>query len=309
MKLVKAAVLVGGALIATPAFAQDPDPAAGGTVEAGASGEVVADPNAPAADGTVAVDANAAAASGMGWWPTAAIDRPYMRGKGKISAGADFQYAAITLDDGMGNSISASADALSVNATYGISDQINAGVVYAIPLGIGDVDFNAAGNLTLWGGYQISHTPKLSISATVLFGVNLDNTDDMGIAAGLGAKYLLAPKIALFTGAPYGPGPVGDHLQIGLGDPAPISFDVPVGVMLQATPQLNAFVSTELAQFAINDDAGDSIFFGADYIPLALGGLFAVNPNIDVTATFALGDLKEAGFDLYAFSIGARWHN
>jgi hypothetical protein len=305
MHPLKVAALLGGTLIATPAFAQDPAPVVEGEASAGATTEGAT----MEGTATTTTDANAAIVGGTAFWPQSAIDRPYMRPKGKITAGADFGFAAFSFPDGMGGTTTVTADALGVNGTYGITDQINAGAIYAIPLGLGDTDFNAAGNLTIWGGYQIIHDPKLSVAATVSYGVNLDETDDMGIAAGLGAKYLVTPKIAVFTGAPYGPGPVGQHLEIGLGDPAPISFDVPIGAMFQATPQLNVFLNTALARFAINDDAGDSIFFGADYIPLSVGGLFAVNQNIDVTATFALADLKEAGFDLYAFAIGARWHN
>jgi hypothetical protein len=204
-------------------------------------------------------------------------------------------------------SVSATFDYFSLNAAYGISDQLNVGLAYAFTLGLADSDFELAGPLTLWGGYQISHTPKLSLSATAGFTVNLNDTDDMGIAAGLGAKYLLSPKLALFTGAPYGPGPVGNHLQIDLGEDGPITFAVPVGVQFQATPQLNAFVNTELATISISNS--DSIFFGADYIPLGVGGLFAVNHNIDVAASFNLFNLKENAFDIYTFTIGARWHN
>jgi hypothetical protein len=297
---VKLAALLGGTLLATPAFAQDPDPSMEGEYGAEVSGE------GAGMEGMATTDTNADVVAGTAFWPQAAVDRPYMRPKGKVTAGLDYGFAKLSVTVG-GMTVSGTGDAMALSAAYGITDQISAGLVYAIPLGLADNDFNAAGDLTLWGGYQIAHTPKLSISATVGFGIDLDNTDNMGIAAGLGAKYLLSPKLALFTGAPYGPGLVGDHLQISLADMGPITFDIPIGAMFQATPQLNAFLSTGLATIAISN-AGDSAFFGADFIPLTLGALFAVNQNIDVTAAFALADLKDAGFDLYAFSIGARWH-
>jgi hypothetical protein len=307
MNRVKAAVLVGGALFATPAFAQDPDPAAEGTVEAEVGAEVSTDGTTTGAEGTADVDVNAQVAAAA-FWPQAAIDRPYVRPAGKLTLGADFIWASISVTEPITmTTVTASIDALGVTAAYGINDKITAGLDYAISLGLGDGDFEAAGPLTLWGGYQISHAPKLSIAATVGYSINLDNTDDMGIAAGLGAKYLITPAFAVFTGGPYGPGLVGDHLQISLAEDGPITFGIPVGAMFQATPQLNVFLSTELADISISNS--DTIVFGADYIPLAVGGLFAVNSNIDVAASFGLANLKEDAFDAYAFSIGARWHN
>lgn len=300
-------VLIGSSLLfAAPAIAQD---ATGDATEA-TGDETVSDPNAtemtnpdPNA-GSVTATGNAM----MGWWPTSAIDRPYMRGKGKITAGLDYGLFKASFTDPLsGMSSSITADAINLSAAYGVSDQINVGLGYAVPLGVaGDNDFAAAGNLTLWGGYQIKHDPKLSISATAEFSVDLDNTDDMGLAAGLGAKYMLAPKVAVFTGMPYGPGPVGDHLKISLADSGPITFEIPVGGMYQATPELNVHAMTTLANISISNS--DTTIFGADYIPLYLGGLFAVNKNIDVQAEFGLPDLKEAQFDLYTITLGARYH-
>jgi hypothetical protein len=303
-------VLIGSSLLfAAPALAQD--------------ATVSGDASATTGDGTVSADANATettnpdpnaasvTATGsamMGWWPTSAIDRPYMRGKGKITAGLDYDlFKASFFEPITMTTISATGDALNLNAAYGVSDQINVGLMYFVPLGVaGDNDFNAAGTVDIWGGYQIKHDPKLSVAATADFNVDLDNTDDMGIAAGLGVRYTLAPKMAVFTGAPYGPGPVGQHLKISLADSGPITFEVPVGFMYQASPELNISAMTTLANISISNS--DTSIFGADYIPLYIQGLFAVNKNVDVQAQFGLPDLKEAQFDLYTVSIGARYH-
>lgn len=300
-------VLIGSSLLfAAPALAQDVSGDASATT---GDGTVPADPNAGM---TTPPDPNASVtATGsamMGWWPTSAIDRPFMRGKGKITADVDYGLLKFSFPNPitmMNDSIT--GDFIAIGGAYGISDQINAGLTYSIPLGVaGDNDFNAAGNLDLWGGYQIKHDPKLSVAATAEFNVDLDNTDDMGIVAGLGLRYTVAPKIAVFTGQPYGPGPVGQHLKISLATDGPITFEVPVGGMYQATPELNIMAMTTLANISISNS--DTAIFGADYIPLYLGGLFAVNKNVDVTAVFGLPDLKEAQFDLYTLSLGARYH-
>ncbi len=309
MRQLLKSVLIGSSLLAAaPALAQDAEVSGDATATTGDG--TVADPNA---NMNMSTDPNAASVTAtgsamMGWWPTSAIDRPYMRGKGKITAGLDYDlFKASFFEPISMTTISATGDALALTAAYGVSDQINVGLGYFGPLGVaGDNDFNAAGTLDLWGGYQVKHDPKLSVAATADFNVDLDNTDDMGIAAGLGVRYSLAPQMAVFTGAPYGPGPVGQHLKISLADSGPITFDVPVGFMYQATPELNVSAMTSLVNIGISNS--DTIIFGADYIPLYIGGLFAVNKNIDVTAQFGLPDLKEAQFDLYTVALGARYH-
>ncbi len=308
MKHITLALVAGGTLAASPAFAQDTtDPNAGATTEAGM--ETPADPNAPAMDPNAAASVDAGATvSAVGWSPSA-IDRPYMRGKGAITAGADFSFLTLSFPDPVtGMSSSITVVYLTLSGSYGITDKISAGALYSLSFGLGDGDFEAVGPLDLWAGFQISHSPKLSVAATADFAINLDNTDDKAIHAGLGVKYLLTPKVALFTGNAYGPGPVGNHLSISLATDGPITFDIPVGGMFQATPQLNIFARTALARIAISN-AGDSTFFGKDYIPLGLGGLFNLNKNLDIAAAFDLFDVKEVGFDLYTFTAGVRWYN
>lgn len=300
-------VLIGSSLLfAAPALAQD--------------ATVSGDASATTGDGTVSADANANAnvnadpnasvsATGnvmMGWWPTSAIDRPFMRGKGKITAGLNYGLgkASVTV---AGMTSSATSDGMNVSAAYGVSDQINAGLSYGVPLGVaGDNKFTAAGTLDVWGGYQVKHDTKMSLAATADFSVNLDNTDAMAINAGLGFRYMVAPKIGVFTGAPYGPGPVGNHLSISLASNGPITFAIPVGGMFQATPELNVHLMTQLASISISNSS--TTIFGADYIPLNLGGLFAVNKNIDVQAEFGLADVENSQFDLFQLTLGARYH-
>ena len=309
MRQMLKSVLIGTSLLAAaPALAQD--------------AEVSGDASATTGDGTVSADANAnmntnadpnasVTATGsamMGWWPTSAIDRPYMRGKGKITAGLDYTLYSLSFNNPITMMTeSVHADGIALNAAYGVSDQINVGFNYLVGLGaVGDNDFNAAGPLALWGGYQVKHDPKLSLAATADFTVNLDNTDDMAIHAGLGARYMVAPKIGVFTGAPYGPGPVGQHLSISLADSGPITFAIPVGGMFQATPELNLHLMTTLATISISNSS--TTIIGADVTPLSLGGLFAVNKNIDVQAEVGVPDLSGDAFDLLIFQLGARYH-
>jgi hypothetical protein len=292
-----------------PAEGSEVDPNAGGDMGASTGGEM---PTTMSTSG----------------WSKSAIDRPYFRGTGKITAGGDLSILKVSFPDptGMTSGASFTLDFITLRAAYGVTDQISVGLNYALSLGLGDGDFEAAGPLTLWGGYQIKHDAKLSLAATGAFSIDVDDTDTKAIGLGLGVRYTVAPKIGVFTGAPYGPGAVGGsgfggaagqlfgggHLSIELNGqdlaPSPITFGIPVGAMYQATPELNINVSTNLGSIAINEDAGDSVFFGADFIPLSIGGLFAVNDMIDATFNLALPDLKEDQFDVFVITVGARAH-
>jgi hypothetical protein len=312
MTRIKLAVFAGSALLAAPAFADDTtEPAAGGTVEAGGT---ATDPAAGGA-GTGMAATGTATGEAPTWWSRSLIDRPYVVNKGKIGAYADYGIVSISFDIG-GMTQTATGDGFGIGAGYGITDKITAGLQYGFTPGIiGDADSEIKGALGLFGEYQIMHDAKLDVTASADFDLDLCAGTDMNgdcvsgkaIHAGLGARYTLAPKMALFTGAPYGPGPVGQHLSISLETDGPITFAVPVGFMYQATPELNVHLGTELANLSISNS--DSVFFGADYINLSLGGLYSVTPNIDVAAMFLMPDLKEAGFDLYAFTLGARYYN
>jgi hypothetical protein len=305
MNRIKLAVFAGGALFAAPAFAQDStEPAAGG--EAAATGEASTGA-APTGEATVA----GAADAGSLTWSRSVIERPYIVNKGKLGAYAQLGIAKFSFTDPTsGMTTSFTGDGLGVGAAYGITDKISAGLQYSFTPGlIGDADSEIKGPLEIFGEFQIKHDGKLDITASVDLGLGLANDPvTKGITAGLGARYTLAPKMAVFTGAPYGPGPVGQHLSISLDDGNAASFDIPVGFMYQATPELNVYANTALGHIAFNDAAGDSVFFGADYIPVGIGGLYSATPNIDITANFQLPDVKEIGFDLYAFFLGARYN-
>lgn len=332
MNRLKLAVIASGALFATPVLAQDADPSMGGDTASGdmsAGGEAGMEGAPMEGTPTEATPTDTGmAAPAMTGWPKEAIDRPYYRDKGKSSAGADMSLLKIADPTGMGDGIT--VDFITVHGSYGITPQISAGLDYAFSLGLGDGDFQAAGPLTLWGGYQIKNEAKMSMAASAAFSVDLDDTDNMGIGLGLGFRYKVAPKIAVFTGSPYGPGAVGGtgfaggpfanifggggHLSISLADGGPILLDLPVGGMFQATPELNIYAMTSLASIGLSnspyvDDMGEqksAVIFGADLIPLTLGGLYAINEKMDVTASFALVDLKEVGFDLFTFTAGIR---
>lgn len=302
----KLALIAGGALFATPAFAEEPvvDPTA----------ETPADPNTGgAATGMEAT--TGATVPPAGAWSRSVVDRPYILGKGKIAAYGQYGIARVSgpnpIDPTM--TLSFTGDQFGVGGAYGVTDKITAGAQYGFTPGlIGDADSEVKGSFDIFGEYEVIRDAKLNVTASADFDIDLCGSIDMmgecssalGINAGLGARYTLAPKMAAFTGAPYGPGPVGQHLKISFD--GPIDFALPVGFMYQATPELNVHATTQLLNIGISDS--NTTIFGADYIPLTLGALYSATPAIDVVGTFGLPDLKN-GVDALTFAVGARWYN
>jgi len=254
-----------------------------------------------------AVTSTTPAESPMEPWPDVIIERPYVLPAGMLAAYADLEVARISFDvAGMSDSVT--EEGLHLGAGYGVTDKITAGFEYAFALH----EFEIKGPLTLWGELKLAHTDKLNIAASAALVVDLNASDAMGMStttetlvAGLGAAYKLTPTFEVFTGSPVGPGPVGQHLQIGFQSGAPITFDVLAGAGLQATPQLFAYASTNLAHISISNSANG--FFGADFIPLSVGAFYAANKQLDLGVFLNFPDLKNAQLDVLVFGAGLTW--
>lgn len=298
MQRLKLALIGSGLLFATQAFAADPAPTE-------ASAEVPPEANTEAAagmEGTVT-----ATASPTSTVPESAIERRYVAEKGKVHAYGAIDATTTSVPNTMtGMTSSSTGEGLGIGAGYGVTDKITAGAQYGFALN----EFEIKGPLALYGEYELVHDGKMSITASADLTFNFAADTAVALNAGLGARYLLAPKMALFTGAPYGPGPVGQHLTIGLNNDAPTTFDIPLGFAYQAMPKLFTYVDTNLATFVLVNkpmNTDSAFLIGDAFVPFRLGGLYALNKDIDVTAAFG-ADLKAFG-DSWGLSVGARWHN
>jgi len=297
-------LLIGSTLLlaAPAAFAQGDDASGGG----GGSATVGADANAGGAGASAGATVSTGGDAAMGAWSDQLINNPQTLPKGAIGVFGDFEILSISFSDPTTmTSVSSTAEFLALGADYGVSDKLDLGFTYALNVhdDAGTFQDFPKGPLDLHGAFNLVHKDKLSVTAGADFDINLDNTDDKSIHAGLSAKYMVAPKIAVYTGNPIPLGPAGQHLSIGLGTNGPITFAVPVGVALQATPQLFAFVDTTLASFSISNSSNAFIF--SDFIPVDVGALFRAGKDLDVGVTFQ-DDLKNAG-DFYIFGITARY--
>lgn len=266
---------------------------------ADASGEPAGDPSAApvaAPPMTPPGEANAA-------WSQSYIDRPLTLPAKMLSIYGDFDIANVSFTDPVsGASSSATVEGLQLGVAYGVSDKLTVGADYAVTL---HPDGSAKGPLDLYASFGAYHKDKLS--AAVGGGLIIDFTDPTSEQIFLGAaiRYQVAPKIAIFTGSPTtAPGPAGQHLQIGLNSKAPITFSIPVGVGLQATPQAYVYVDTTIADISISNSSNAFLF--SDFIPVDIGGLFAVSPKLDVGAHLSFLDLKGSASDL-VFGVSARY--
>lgn len=291
------------ALTAVPltALAQDADPPADPNAGGGGDGTAVA----PVADG--------GSMSGAAW-SKSVIDRPLTVLKGKLGAFADLYIAHVSFTI-LGMTSSATSEGLAVGAAYGISDKLEVGGSYAFSLH----DFEIKGTLTAFGAFALMHSDKLDLGASADIALDLNHPDPAStsggtnvgatIHAGLGIRYKVAPKFAVFTGTPWTPGTLGQHLTLGLNEGAAKTFSLPVGFGMQATPELFAYLNTTLFNLLLSDPgSGDRFSSIADYTPLTLGGFFAINKNLDAAASLSFLDLQNAG-DAYVITLGARYYN
>jgi opacity protein-like surface antigen len=278
-----------------------------------ASAQDAPDPAAPPPDGT-APPAATVTAEGGAMWGDAIIQRPLTMPKGKVGIYGDLDVARISLTIGTMTD-SATAEGLHVGFGYGVDDKLTIGAEYAFSLH----EFEIKGPLTLYGSYSLYNQGKLAIggSADLLVNFNGGGTVDpmtgatssstnLSLQAGLGIRYLLTDKIAVYTGSPIAPGPLGQHLSIGLNNSGPISIDIPVGLALQATPQVYAFVQTNVAHIGISNDSNAIIF--SDFIPLDIGLYYTASHALDVGAFLNLPDVENSKFDVLEFGVAARYY-
>lgn len=305
------------ALVAVPltALAQDAEPPG--------------DPTAVPPEGAGVPPANGGGA-GDAEWSRSVINRPITLRKGKLGASADLailHVAGITV--GTVTSDSVTSEALVVGAGYGISDKLEVGGSYGFSLN----EFEIKGVLTAYGSFSLLHNDKLDIGASADIALDFNNTTfntagesesntTLRIHAGALVNYKITPKMAVFTGnpgrimnvlgkEPSGAGPLGQHLSLGLSDGDDVkTFSLPVGFAFQATPELYAFLQTNLFDLTLSDvgDNGDRFSSIADYTPLALGALYSVNKNIDAGASVGFYDLQNPG-DILTITVGARYYN
>jgi hypothetical protein len=250
-------------------------------------------------------------------WSDAIIDRPLTMPKGKIGVYGDLdilRLSSSTTVGGVSMTSVVTAEGLGIGGGYGIDDKLEVGAEYSFSLN----SFEIKGPLSLYGSYAVFQKGKLTIGASgaLIIDLNGGTTVDpvtgasstnvnLALIAGVGARYKLTDKIAVYTGNPIAPGILGSQIHIGLNNSGAVGIDLPVGAAIQATPQLYAWVQTNLAHIKIANDSNSLIF--SDFIPVEIGALFAAVPHkVDVGAALDIPDLEHRPGDALVFSLLGR---
>lgn len=255
-------------------------------------------------------------------FPLQIDDRPLTLPKGKVEVHGGLPITVLPFIDNAGNRTTSTIVGLNIGGTYGIDDKTEIGADYTFGLSPGD----ASGLFAIHGAYLVLHDAKMDLAIAGALEVQPVGTfDSTGVAITqtmfalqLGAwfRYHIKPKISLFSGVPALPysgvslsrqgialPPVGYQLDLGLNNGGAIALELPIGVGYQATPNIYAFVATNLANIKISNVPNQFLF--ADFIPFSIGGFYSM-PKLDVGAEFA-DDLKQAG-DYLTFLIVGRYY-
>jgi hypothetical protein len=184
--------------------------------------------------------------------------------------------------------------AMGVEAGYGITDQIEAGL--STGLGI-DPEFEWSESLGLYAMYLALDQAQLDVAARVDVPLSfVDGADTFsGFVLGAPVRYLVMPQLAVYAGH--------GLLPIVTSDPSQVDLNLNVGVAFQAMPKLAVRLDTQPASIALSGDGNETSTYG-DFIPVSLLGLYAISNKIDLVVQVAFPSLEDAG-DLYAIGAGA----
>ena len=248
------------------------------------------------------------------------IDTPYVAPARSASAYGAFDLVHTSLtDDATGMTVGFTTEDLQLGGAYGITDRFTAGLQYGFPIAGDDVDRKRfQGPLAAYAMFSILHGDRLVLAATADFTADFCGTDNLSggcaiasaIHAGVGLRFEVAPELAIYSGDPIGPGPIGHQLAISLQRGGPVTFDIPVGGELQATDHIFAYVQTDLVRFNLANngpDAASVIGSRALGVPLAVGMFDALDARLHLGFQAAFGNLEHAG-DAYDLGVLVRWY-
>lgn len=260
--------------------------------------------------------ASRTAAADEAAWPAAIIARPYVMASEGLAVYGDFVIDHFAV--GM-MPVSGTSQGLHAGAAYSVTDAAALGIEYAMPFA-GDTATKGEGPLVPFVMYSLAHDDRWSASASADFTEDFSSSTNQErvVHVGVAARYRVASTLAVFTGAPMGPGPVGQQLLIGVQHGGPITFTAPLGLAWQATPVAFVYARTELFAVALhNTPFADTstmppgtkrfVVLGDSNVgvPLELGGWGALSGHLDVGAVLR-DDLRHPG-DKYAVAFGLRW--
>jgi hypothetical protein len=272
-KLVLIAILAGAA----PAFAQAPS----------------ATPTAPAA------------------WPDAISDRPATMNAGGLEIHGSVPIFAIP--GGTGGGSTETLVLAGGGIAYGISDQLEIGGDYAFEA---HPSTDAAGVFAGHALIRLMNDAQMtsSVGGGVLYS---HSGDGVVVSGGINLRYRITPQISLYTMSSGVPvcggclhilGPVTGQLFAAIptsgGGNTLVLLNLPVGIGIQAAPNLYLFGETSLATFELSPKT-DSISI-ADYLGINVGGWISASNQLDIGASF--GDSLKYSGDIYLIELMMKLH-
>ena len=290
--------VLGLALAGGSAFAQE-TPEEGGGTEEGATEGGATEGGGEATPAETGGETTPAEGGAMGGKP------PMILPKGKLAV-------HVALGVNMSKSAVGKPISLSPDVWYGLMPKLEVGVVHS-NMGLSGFWFNTGGSLCLGGtdrGCAKLYNGPIGILAHYLL---MEGGIDLAADGGLVIKTLDPSQLGLKVGVRgrWMSGKIGvffsPNIYIGLtkrdgGNKEQLSIPVMVGYMV--SDKLHAGVQTGIA--------GPLDGFGDAYmIPVGVGAMFMVNPNLGVAGSFNFINLAGKGStaDFRDLTISAMWHN
>jgi hypothetical protein len=246
----------------------------------------------------VATAATTATAQAQTAWTLEAIGRPLTMPGGTFLGGLQVTASpTVGADDDI--TLFDTIPLLVVGA-FGITDELEVNASYTLTLS----EFEAKGPLRAGLGYAILRGAaggKLEVIARAEAGYDFLNETMGPIVLGPQIQFNLTSTVALVSPASWLfiniDSPVNDG-------PTPIFLNLPIGVLVQATPQLFVQVDTTIATIEIADS--DTAVIGDEVVPVGLTLGYTPSRNLDLGLTVS-DDLKHAD-DTLAVGIFLRYY-
>ncbi len=214
-------------------------------------------------------------------YPVESIDRPFTLPQGAWQAGID--VFADESFDGIG---------MSVGGDYGVIDPLQVGLFYSFAL----KDFDAEGDLGAAASYLYYEGDKLAGMAFAEVGYSFAEEGLAPLGIGSLIWYTISDTMAVYT-CPA----LTVALEEVAPDVTPIFLSLPVTFALQATTNIYAELSTELASIEISDS--ETLLFGADYVPASVTAIFSPDNKLDIGAGLSWDDISDDAGSLEIFAL------
>jgi len=253
--------------------------------------------------------------------PMEILLRRLVKRKGNIVASPNFLIGRNPFATPTG-AVAVTGEAVRAYLAAGFTDKVTAGAAYSMVLndGVGGTPFTARGPLTVFVSYELLHKGPLDVVAGGDLVVDLAGRDSnnqtvthFSIRGGATARLTVLKTVALYTGSPLAGTPQTHQLSIGLYSKARDTLSLPFGIAVQATPEVYAYLETNLADIYLANAPTDamgsskraSVLF-SDVTPVTFGGFYSLSRSMEAGGSLLFGDLGDAKY--FVFSVGARFH-